>query len=221
MDKSDITYAAGAIGLIFFLKWMFQSESKHPSLQQAQEDERGNAINNAVNINRNNAQENGANDDGNGRRYRRAVTQDMIDVVKSIGPYLTVEQIRYDLEKTGSVEETVNTFLSTGTLPIPPNIPPRSANISNTHTGSASSSSFDSTGSNSRAGSSLSQVQDSATTLQRKCHFVPENLISKYNVDVNKDYSSVDYKTLSLDEKKQYMIWKARKGYLEALNKQD
>ncbi|KAL6942599.1 hypothetical protein ACO0QE_003782 [Hanseniaspora vineae] len=213
MDKSDITLAAGAIGLIFFLKWIFKSESKHPSLQQAQQDERGNAAtSNAVNINRNNAEDNG---NGNGRRYRRAVTQDMIDVVKSIGPHLTVEQIRYDLEKTGSVEETVNTFLSTGTLPVPPNTPARSANNVNNRTDSVS------TESSSRTGSSVAQGQDSATSLKKKCHFVPENLISKYNVDVNKDYSNVDYKTLSLDEKKQYMIWKARKGYLEALNKQE
>ncbi|KGQ90246.1 hypothetical protein MEQ_04262 [Candida albicans P87] len=44
----------------------------------------------------------------------------MIEVVQSIAPMLTVEQIRYDLETTGNVEATVNRFMELGDLPFPP-----------------------------------------------------------------------------------------------------
>lgn len=55
--------------------------------------------------------------------YRRAVTPDMIQVVQALAPQLTVEQIRYDLERTGRVETTVERYLSMGTLPDPPRAP--------------------------------------------------------------------------------------------------
>lgn len=54
------------------------------------------------------------------RNSRRAVTESMIEVVQSIAPMLTVEQIRYDLENTGNVEATVNRFMELGDLPFPP-----------------------------------------------------------------------------------------------------
>ncbi|KAK9239849.1 hypothetical protein V1525DRAFT_396937 [Lipomyces kononenkoae] len=57
-------------------------------------------------------------------RRRRPVTQAMIEVVQSIAPTLTVEQIRYDLERTGSVELTIDRILAEGGLPLPPNAQP-------------------------------------------------------------------------------------------------
>ncbi|KAK9369191.1 hypothetical protein V1509DRAFT_609181 [Lipomyces kononenkoae] len=59
-----------------------------------------------------------------GYRRRRPVTQAMIEVVQSIAPALTVEQIRYDLERTGSVELTIDRILAEGGLPLPPNAQP-------------------------------------------------------------------------------------------------
>ena len=53
------------------------------------------------------------------RNSRRAVSESMIEVVQSIAPMLTVEQIRYDLETTGNVEATVNRFMELGDLPFP------------------------------------------------------------------------------------------------------
>ena len=50
----------------------------------------------------------------------RPVTDSMIEVVQTIAPSLTVEQIRYDLENTGSVEVTIDKYMETGTLPFPP-----------------------------------------------------------------------------------------------------
>lgn len=54
------------------------------------------------------------------RRRRRPVTTDMIEVVKTIAPHLSDEQIRADLERTGSVEVTVERFLDSGSLPPAP-----------------------------------------------------------------------------------------------------
>ncbi|KAK9248805.1 hypothetical protein V1506DRAFT_503241 [Lipomyces tetrasporus] len=57
-------------------------------------------------------------------RRRRLVTPGMIEVVQSIAPTLTMEQIRYDLERTGSVELTIDRILADGGLPFPPNTQP-------------------------------------------------------------------------------------------------
>lgn len=59
------------------------------------------------------------------RDYRRPVDNSMIEVVQTIAPNLSVEQIRYDLERTGSVETTVERYLAQGDLPTPPNTQPR------------------------------------------------------------------------------------------------
>ncbi|KAK9470308.1 uncharacterized protein V1510DRAFT_423394 [Dipodascopsis tothii] len=48
---------------------------------------------------------------------RRAVTPGMIEVVQSLAPGLTVDQIRADLERSGSVEATVERILAEGSLP--------------------------------------------------------------------------------------------------------
>lgn len=52
-------------------------------------------------------------------RNHREVTTDMIEVVQSIAPTLSVGQIRLDLERTGSVQETVDRILSGAQLPFP------------------------------------------------------------------------------------------------------
>lgn len=43
----------------------------------------------------------------------------MIEIVQSIGPQLTESQIRLDLQRSGSVEATVNNYMENGTLPFP------------------------------------------------------------------------------------------------------
>lgn len=50
----------------------------------------------------------------------RQVTDLMIEVVQAIAPHLTTAQIRYDLERSGSVEATVNNYMENNTLPFPP-----------------------------------------------------------------------------------------------------
>lgn len=68
------------------------------------------------------------------RDYRRPVDNSMIEVVQTIGPNLSVEQIRYDLERTGSVETTVERYLAQGDLPMPPNQQPRAQPQQRTNT---------------------------------------------------------------------------------------
>ncbi|KAF9362323.1 hypothetical protein BGX34_006387 [Mortierella sp. NVP85] len=43
-----------------------------------------------------------------------------IDTVRSMFPNIPVEAIQYDLQKTGSVEQTCENILRDGTLPLPP-----------------------------------------------------------------------------------------------------
>jgi coupling of ubiquitin conjugation to ER degradation protein 1 len=61
----------------------------------------------------------------------REVTPGMIEIVQSMAPNLTVEQIRYSLESNnGNIEATVDQFLAEGTLPFPPGQqPPTTAGI--------------------------------------------------------------------------------------------
>ncbi|QPG76618.1 hypothetical protein FOA43_004010 [Brettanomyces nanus] len=54
------------------------------------------------------------------RRRRHDVTAQMIETVQQIAPNLTMAQIRYDLERTGDVNVTIDRYLNRGTLPNPP-----------------------------------------------------------------------------------------------------
>lgn len=49
--------------------------------------------------------------------YRRPVTDSMVEVVQTIAPTLSPAQIRQDLERTGSVEATIERYLANGGLP--------------------------------------------------------------------------------------------------------
>lgn len=54
------------------------------------------------------------------RRRKRRVTEGMIEIVSTLAPHLDVEQIKYDLEKTGSVELTVQRLLKGEEFEFPP-----------------------------------------------------------------------------------------------------
>ncbi|KAK9458145.1 hypothetical protein V1511DRAFT_28462 [Dipodascopsis uninucleata] len=68
-------------------------------------------------------------------RRRRQVTQGMIEVVQSVAPNLSVEQIRYDLERSGSVELTIDRILAEGSLPYPPDYQPNAVSSSSARAG--------------------------------------------------------------------------------------
>lgn len=112
------------------------------------------------------------------RTRRRPVNQAMIEVVQSLAPNLTVEQIRYDLERTGNVEATVERYLSEGSLPFPPGYQAPPAPASHSETASSS-----------RASSSE-----------------PENLLKKYKVensDINSEFEGPLQKTTWKDTKEE------------------
>lgn len=53
-------------------------------------------------------------------RSSREITPSMIEVVRAIAPQLTVSQVRFSLERTGSVEATVEEYVENRNLPFPP-----------------------------------------------------------------------------------------------------
>jgi len=54
------------------------------------------------------------------RTAKRNVTPDMIEIVQTMAPSLHVDQIRYSLEKTGTIEGTIEAYLAGQKLPFPP-----------------------------------------------------------------------------------------------------
>ncbi|KAL3235290.1 Coupling of ubiquitin conjugation to ER degradation protein 1 [Nakaseomyces bracarensis] len=54
------------------------------------------------------------------KRRKRRVTEGMIEIVATLAPHLHHDQIKYDLEKTGSVEATVERLLKGEEFEFPP-----------------------------------------------------------------------------------------------------
>lgn len=138
-------------------------------------------------------------------QQRRPVTTDMIEVVQSIAPHLTVAQIRHDLRRSGSVQETVERVLSEGTLPVPPGGP---ADVRDGATG----------------GNHAADERNSVDNIH------PENLLEKYKVEEGASGSvstpqwsqSPEVRAQTLQEKRSEMILKARKRLEAQLsNEQD
>lgn len=54
------------------------------------------------------------------RTSHRNVTPDMIEIVQTMAPNLHADQIRYSLQKTGTIEGTIEAFLAGEEFPFPP-----------------------------------------------------------------------------------------------------
>lgn len=52
-------------------------------------------------------------------RTKRVVTRDMIEIVQTLAPHLHEDQIKFSLEKTGSIELTINDFMEGKDFPFP------------------------------------------------------------------------------------------------------
>lgn len=119
MDSSTVLFI-GAVAVAFiFLKWMVspipqQNEFNIDHLSQDQ------STGSTTSSNAHQNRDTHSISTQSHRNSRRAVSESMIEVVQSIAPMLTVEQIRYDLETTGNMEATVNRFMELGDLPFPP-----------------------------------------------------------------------------------------------------
>lgn len=174
------------------LKWFMSNNEQHPSVQ----------ANGASSTSNTNGASNGSSGNGSSgrrtprpRRIRRPVNQDMIEVVQSLAPHLHPEQIRYDLEQTGSVEATVERFLSGREMPFPPDYQGEASTTNGTTT--------------------------SSTDPRKRSNIKPDNLLQKYDVDPEEDMSGVDASELSINERKRLMVWKARKNMEKEVKKSE
>lgn len=105
MDSSTLVFIASLAAAFLILRWLVM-----PLPQSVPEEF------NVPNLTRRNqrpTQPRGSNNS-------RIITDLMIEVVQAMAPQLTVSQIRYSLQKSGSVEATVNEYMDNGDLPYPP-----------------------------------------------------------------------------------------------------
>lgn len=109
MDNSTIFFIASLIVAFVFLRWLISP------IPQSVPDE----FNIRTSIGRS-PESTESEPTPTRRRSRRQVTESMIEVVRAIAPQLTESQIRYSLERTGSVEATVDEYMENLTLPFPP-----------------------------------------------------------------------------------------------------
>lgn len=184
MDQSTITFLITIVIGFVLLRWFTQSD-QHPSAQHLSD---GNGTNGGSGVREQQQVE--SNHQRNPRHPRRNVTPDMIEVVQSLAPHLHVEQIRYSLEQTGSVEDTVERFLRGDSFPFPPGY--RASQTS-------------------RASAAATQP-DHGGDPRKKDNIRPDNLLEKFNVDPKEDLSGEDFSELDVERRKKHMVWQARKN---------
>lgn len=183
MDQSTVTFLITIVIGFVLLRWFTQLD-QHPSAQQLAGENRAGERNGAR------GQQIGDSPrQRTARQVRRNVTPDMIQVVQSLAPHLHVEQIRYNLEQTGSVEETVERFLRGDSFPYPPGYRASPTN---------------------RASPAATQQEHGDP--RKKNNIRPDNLLEKFNVDSNDDLSAEDFKELDVEGRKKFMVWQARKN---------
>lgn len=190
MDNSTIVFIA-VLGIAFiFLRWLIA-----PIPPQLPNELNEALANNSAN-NPNRSANNYNSTNNSNRRSRREVSDDMIEVVQTIAPQLTRGQIRMDLERTGSVELTMERYMETGSLPFPPGESAATQNLQ-------------------------PDISEHSQVKKKE----PENLIDKYglkskirddgedieNIDENKWGSSKEERTSLLNRKREEMILQARR----------
>lgn len=183
MDKSTVTFLVTIVIGFILLKWFTQAD-QHPSAQQLS----GEANNQARNTNGGQSQQASSGRPLAPRHVMRAVTPDMIEVVQSLAPHLHVEQIRYNLEQTGSVEETVERFLRGDDFPYPPG--------------------YRATPANRTSPRGTAEHGDP----RKKDNIRPDNLLEKFSVNPSDDLSGQEFKELDIEGRKKLMVWQARKN---------
>lgn len=159
-----------------------QSDS-HPSAREALQSSVSSATTSSFN------RRNNTSNRGN-RRRRRPVNDDMVEIVQTLAPRLCPEQIRYDLEQSGSVEATVERYLSGQEFPFPPGYVHQDVY------------------------SSQEQVERSQVPAdpRKQSTIRPDDLVTKYTVDLNADMTNLGFSKLTVEERKRFMIWKACKN---------
>ena len=167
MDNSSIVFILTLAVAFIFLRWLILPVPEQNELQQE--------LNRA---------QNARNVQNQGPTSRRQVTESMIEVVQALAPTLTREQIIHDLNRTGSVELTVERYMETGTLPFPPGARP------------------------------VPTATDEDNARNKKPEQTkPTNLLERYDIDVTKLDDPIDGESSGTDlaKRKQEMILAARK----------
>ncbi|KAL9544856.1 hypothetical protein MBANPS3_007415 [Mucor bainieri] len=153
------------------------------------------------NNNQNNQQQQGQRRTTTGtRRTQHRVTPQMIEMVRAMFPDIPTAAILADLQRTGSVETTVDNALRDGGLPLPSPMP-------------------------SQQGSPNSNATNSSSTASssRKSPSHP-NLVQRYKIDVQQNAdqeppkvweASPDKRQEMLRKRKEFMVLQARKKLLE------
>ncbi|ODV80215.1 coupling of ubiquitin conjugation to ER degradation protein 1 [Suhomyces tanzawaensis NRRL Y-17324] len=180
MDSSTIIFIATLAVAFIFLRWLIAPIPEANEFNVRERTREGQLASSTGA--RTNATEDNAPTTSN-TRVRRPVTDSMIEVVQTIGPQLTREQIIMDLTRTGSVELTVEAYMENGDLPHPPVSEQRAPETATT------------TG-----------VNTGSKTPSNKI-----NLLEKYDIDVTKLDDPVEESETSLHRRKQEMIIAARK----------
>lgn len=203
-DSSSIAFIAALIAIFFILKWLLNTTES-----------RRNNSNSSANANNNNSSQRQRQQVRDlpirQRDYRRTVDNSMIEVVQAMAPNLTVEQIRFDLERTGSVETTVDRYLAQGDLPFPPNSSGQSNNNASNNN-------------NSNSGNTSGAAKRSSTGKQGSLvsrYGVPENedeareILGKKPVEKPKWSQSKEERQQQLKRQQQEMVLKARQRFKE------
>ena len=162
---------------VIFLKKFFQS-NQHPSAQRLSatgENAHGRPQGPTQNALRRTGRVNGGH----------PVTTQMVETVQNLAPNLHPEQIRYSLENTGSVEETVERYLRGDEFSFPPGFEPSRVPM-------GANAAVD----NNAAGGG--EFND-----PRK-----KNMICAENEDM----SNLSFKDLDIEERKRLLVWQARKN---------
>ncbi|ODV63719.1 Cue4p ASCRUDRAFT_27137, partial [Ascoidea rubescens DSM 1968] len=128
MDVSSVVFVSVLVAVFVLIKWFADPGLKPKSSRQQQQTNSTSdsgiptmpAKSSAQSLSTGSKHKSKSNPNHTIHKRRRAVNNDMIEVVQTLAPQLSVAQIRYDLEKTGSIEETVEKFLKNGNLPFSP-----------------------------------------------------------------------------------------------------
>ncbi|KAF9218002.1 hypothetical protein BGZ59_003784 [Podila verticillata] len=132
-------------------------------------------------------------------RPARLVNPEMVETVRSMFPHVPTAAIHYDLQKTGSVEQTCDNILRDGSLPMPP--APRPPTPPTTASSSSSSA----------AGSSVTNgnlVQRFKLQEAAEKNYVPEEPSKVWG-------DSAEKRQEVFKSRKEFMVLQARKRMLE------
>ncbi|KAK6457924.1 uncharacterized protein RJT20DRAFT_133369 [Scheffersomyces xylosifermentans] len=220
MDSSTVIFIITLAVAFIFLRWLIapipQSNEFNVNLSppSSAESSSGSTNGSSHGSTGNNARSTGVT------RNRRQVTDGMIEVVSTIAPSLTRDQIIMDLNNTGSVEVTINRYMELGGLPFPPGAdrtPNRAPSTSNATTTTNETPANAQPNAQTNAQPNAKQPKKKSINLLEKYDIKPEDLAENESTTS----SGVD-KNISLQRRKQEMILSARRRLEAQLkNEQD